>query len=161
MVACPFEIPAYEFDRALMPRVRKCEFCTDPAAGKGADPACAAACPTEALVFGHRTDLLAMAHDRIRQRPDRYIDHVYGETEVGGTAWLYLTGRPPAELSLLDLPEKAPALRTEAIQHGIFKYGLLPTLFYGALAGIMWYSSRAEATEADASDDPRGAGDGE
>ncbi len=161
MIACPFEIPAYEYDKALTPRVRKCEFCSNTAGGTGADPACAAACPTEALVFGRRVDLLAMAHHRIGQRPDRYVDHVYGETELGGTSWLYLTGRPPREIRLLDLPERAPALRTEAIQHGIFKYGLLPTVFYGALAGIMWHSSRAEAAEADAPDDPQPPGDGE
>jgi Fe-S-cluster-containing dehydrogenase component len=145
-VACPFEVPAYEFDVALKPRVRKCEFCTDRAKGTGANPACAASCPTEALVFGARTALLAMARERLRKRPDRYVNHIYGEKEVGGTSWLYLTGRPTAELGLLKLPERAPALRTEAIQHGIFKYGVLPIAFYGALAGLMWFNNRKEAS---------------
>jgi ferredoxin len=142
MVACPFEIPAYEYDTPLTPRVRKCQFCADRAKGTGANPACAAACPTETLVFGKRADLLAIAHKRLEARPDRYIQHVYGENEVGGTGWLYLTGRPVNEVGLLNLPERAPALRTEAIQHGIFKYGILPVAFYGMLAGIMWYNRR-------------------
>lgn len=144
MVACPFEVPAYEFDTALAPRVRKCEFCVGTSAAGGADPACAAACPTEALLFGKRADLLAIAHQRLEERPDRYVPHVYGEHEVGGTSWLYLTGRPVDEVGLLDLPDRAPALRTEAIQHGIFKYGILPVAFYGLLAGIMWYNHRRE-----------------
>jgi len=141
-VACPFEIPAYEFHEPLLPRVRKCEFCANRAKGTGADPACAASCPTEALVFGRRADLVAMAKDRLKRRPDRYVNHIYGETEVGGTSWLYLTGRPVQEVGLLNLPETPPPQLTEAIQHGIFKYGIIPVAFYGLLAGIMWYEHR-------------------
>ncbi len=147
MVACPFEVPAYQYHTPLAPKVRKCEFCTGTSEVGGADPACAAACPTEALVFGKRADLLAIAHQRLEDRPDRYVQHVYGEHEVGGTGWLYLTGRPVQELGLLQLPVRAPALRTEAIQHGIFKFGILPVAVYGALAGIMWFNHRHEKDE--------------
>jgi hypothetical protein len=137
-VACPFEVPAYEFDEPLTPRVRKCEFCVDRASGGGANPACAASCPTETLVFGRRADVLAMAKDRLKRRPDRYVNHVYGEAEVGGTSWLYLTGRAVTEIGLLELPDTPPPQRTEAIQHGIFRYGVIPIAFYGLLAGLMW-----------------------
>ena len=141
-VACPFEIPAYEFYEPLKPRVRKCEFCADRLKGTGANPACAASCPTEALVFGRRADLVAMAKERLKRRPDRYVNHVYGETEVGGTSWLYLTGRPVQQVGLLVLPDAPPPRRTEAIQHGIFKYGIIPVAVYGLLAGTMWYNHR-------------------
>ncbi|HWU41277.1 MAG TPA: hypothetical protein VN203_26790, partial [Candidatus Acidoferrum sp.] len=57
---------------------------------------------------------------------------------VGGTSWLYLTGRPVQEVGLLALPSVPPSQRTEAIQHGIFKYGIIPMGSYGLLAGIMW-----------------------
>jgi formate dehydrogenase iron-sulfur subunit len=146
-VACPFEVPAYEFNEPLKPKVRKCEFCTDRAAGTGANPSCAASCPTEALVFGKRAELLAMAKDRLKRRPDRYINHVYGDKEVGGTSWLYLTGRPVQEIGLLNLPVTAPPQRTEAIQHGIFRFGILPIAFYGLLAGIMWRNNRKSAED--------------
>jgi len=153
-VACPFEIPAFEFHEPLLPRVRKCEFCADRAKGTTADPACAASCPTEALVFGRRADLVAMAKERVTRRPDRYINHIYGEGEVGGTSWLYLTGRPVREVGLLDLPETPPPQLTEAIQHGIFKYGIIPVAFYGLLAGIMWFNHRKHP------DDGQNAGHG-
>jgi formate dehydrogenase iron-sulfur subunit len=146
-VACPFEIPAYEFHVPLTPRVRKCEFCADRAKGTGADPACAASCPTEALVFGRRADLVAMAKDRLRRRPDRYVNRIYGETEVGGTSWLYLTGRPVHEVGLLVLPDTPPPKLTEAIQHGIFEYGVIPVAFYGLLAGIMWRNHRKHSDD--------------
>ncbi len=151
-ISCPFEIPAYEFHAALAPRVRKCEFCSDPARGKGADPACAAACPTEALVFGRRADLVAMAQERMKRRPDRYLNHIYGEKEVGGTSWLYLVGRPFDEIGLLALPETAPPRRTEAIQHGIFNYAIIPVAFYGLLSGLTWYYRRKYPDEAPAPD---------
>ena len=142
MVACPFQIPAYEYSDPVTPRVRKCEFCVDRAMGTGADPACAEACPVEAIVFGKRKDLLALAKRRIRSRPARYLPHIYGEHEVGGTSWLYMTGRPIAEIGLLELPEEAPPRVTEAIQHGIFNFGAVPVAAYAALAGVMWFRNR-------------------
>jgi Fe-S-cluster-containing dehydrogenase component len=142
MVACPFQMPSYEYEAALAPRVRKCQFCANQAEGQGAHPACAAACPTEALLFGKRDDLLELARSRIEARPDRYITHIYGEHEVGGTSWLYLAGRPHVELDLPELPELAPPRRTEAIQHGIFKYGAAPLAVYAGLGGLMWLHHR-------------------
>ncbi len=147
MVACPFQIPAYEYSKALTPRVRKCEFCTDRELGTGANPACAAACPTEALVFGKRAQLLELARTRISVEPGRYLQRIYGEHEVGGTAWLYLVGRDWRELDLLELPHSAPARLTEAIQHTIFKYGAIPFVIYGALGALMLRERRKAERE--------------
>ena len=55
---------------------------------------------------------------------------------------MYLVGRPVTEVGLVRLPETPPPQRTEAIQHGIFRYGLLPTAVYAALAGLMWVNHR-------------------
>lgn len=143
MLACPFEIPAYEYNEALKPRITKCEFCADPAKKTGANPACAAACPTEALLFGNRPRLLEIARRRVERRPDRYVSHIYGEQEVGGTAWLYLTGRPYTELDLLSLQTAAPPALTESIQHSVYKFGAIPLALYGALAGVMWFIRRS------------------
>lgn len=163
MVACPFQVPAYEYADALTPRVRKCELCTDQQAGLGANPACAAACPTEAIVFGRRSDLLALARERIRRQPYRYVDHVYGETEVGGTGWLYLTGREHTELDLLELPDEAPPRLTEAIQHGIFRYAAIPIAVWGGLGALMWVNQRralqGDAATGNAADGPIGRED--
>lgn len=144
MVACPFDVPAYEYADPLTPRVRKCVFCADYKKNSGADPACAATCPTETLVFGKRQELLELARDRIKRRPDRYINHIYGEAEIGGTSWLYLVGRPPQQIDLRKMPDKSPATTTEAIQHGIFKYGILPVAAYGLLGLLMWHNHRKD-----------------
>jgi formate dehydrogenase iron-sulfur subunit len=92
MVACPFSIPAFRYASAWQPRIMKCVFCYDTRLKKRLPPACVEACPQEALTFGRRTDLLTIARQRVRRHPQRYIDHIYGEHEVGGTAWLYLSG---------------------------------------------------------------------
>jgi formate dehydrogenase iron-sulfur subunit len=96
LLACPFGVPKYEWDNALMPRVAKCDFCTDRQAA-GRPPACVAACPTGTLKFGKRGELLQEAKARLDSQPDRYAA-VYGDSIVGGTSWLYLTDTAPEEL---------------------------------------------------------------
>jgi len=88
LLACPYGIPRYEWDDAA-PLVRKCTLCY-PRIIEGKEPACVEACPEDALQFGERDELLAEAHRRIAENPGQYVDHVFGETEVGGTSVLYL-----------------------------------------------------------------------
>lgn len=145
MVACPFQIPAYEYHKAATPRVSKCTYCFDKLTSHGEQPACASACPREAILFGKRRELLKVAHEGIRHRPDRYVDHVYGEHEAGGTAWLYLAGRDLAELDLLDLPGRSVVTLSETIQHGVFKQFIPPVLLYTALAGTACITHRRDA----------------
>ncbi|MCC6676922.1 MAG: 4Fe-4S dicluster domain-containing protein [Phycisphaerales bacterium] len=138
MVACPFERLSYEYDRRFTPRVRKCEMCRHLTA-KGEVPACVGICPVEALQYGRREDLLRIAHERIARHPDTYTDRVYGETEGGGTSWLYLSARPFETLATLGfpaLPDRSPAERTESIQHGIFKWGAAPMVLGALLATL-------------------------
>jgi formate dehydrogenase iron-sulfur subunit len=142
MIACPFQIPAYEYDNPLTPRVRKCTYCTGPKGSERPRPACAGACPTESIVFGKRDRLLKLARAKQKSRPDRYRPKIYGEKEVGGTSWMYLVGRPAREIDLLKLSSKAPPRLTEAIQHTIFRYGAIPLALYSTLAGVMWFNNR-------------------
>ncbi len=94
MIACPFYIPTFKFSHAFTPRIMKCIFCYDTRLKDGKAPACVEACPQEALTFGKRTEVLEMGKQRIRMTPGKYVDHVYGEHEVGGTAWMYLSSVP-------------------------------------------------------------------
>ena len=86
MLACPFSVPQYEWDR-VRPFISKCELCRDRPDG----PACVAACPHEAVITGERDDLLRIARTRIANDPDRYLDHVWGEHEAGGTGVLFVS----------------------------------------------------------------------
>jgi len=107
MVACPFDIPAYEYYEPLTPRITKCTFCFDRISKEGQVPACVQICPAETLRFGKRNELINLAHERIRNNRRKYIDHVYGEHEVGGTSWLYLSSMPFEDIGLrTDIGEK-------------------------------------------------------
>jgi Fe-S-cluster-containing dehydrogenase component len=97
MVACPFNIPAYDYHNASAPAVRKCTLCFD-RISQGGVPACAEACPMETITFGKRSDLIRLAHEKTRRNPGRYVDHVYGEFEVGGTSWMYISPVPFEQL---------------------------------------------------------------
>lgn len=142
MVACPFQIPAYEYHNELDPEVRKCTFCHERVTKENKRPACVEICPNEALTFGTRKELLELAHSQIMKFPDRYAGHVYGETEIGGTSWMYLTA---ANLEKTELPEldnnPIPEI-TESIQHGVFKNFVPPLALYGLL-GLAMFSFRS------------------
>ncbi|HEY9205352.1 MAG TPA: 4Fe-4S dicluster domain-containing protein [Candidatus Methanoperedens sp.] len=93
ITACPFYVPGYEYSSAFEPKVQKCFMCYH-RQKEGLIPACAEACPVEAITFGKKKDLIKIAKLRIWNEPDKYIDHVYGEEEAGGTGWLYISGVP-------------------------------------------------------------------
>lgn len=95
-LACPFNVPRFEWDKVLT-KITKCTLCADRVA-EGREPACAKACPTDAIEFGERDALLAAAHQRIRENPRSYLHHVYGEHEVGGTCVFHITDVPAEQL---------------------------------------------------------------
>ncbi len=144
MIACPFEIPAYEYDSAFNPRVRKCTMC-HPRVVKGLLPGCVEACPTEALTYGRREDLLRIGRERIRKFPERYVDHIYGEKEMGGTSWLHLSAIPFKDIGMReDLgTTPAPKLTSGALSVVPMVAGLWPVL----LGGVYAINKRREKIE--------------
>ena len=135
-MACPFNAPKFEWDSAT-PQIVKCELCRDRLA-VGQEPACTEVCPREAVVFGGRQELLDEARRRIEGEPDRYLDHIYGEHEAGGTQVLVLSAVPFAMLSLPELGNEPQAMLAETIQQGIYKGFLAPMVVYAILAGSVW-----------------------
>ncbi|MBI1388136.1 MAG: Ni/Fe-hydrogenase cytochrome b subunit [bacterium] len=136
MVACPFQIPAYQYNEPLAPKVQKCNLCYDRIKDGGV-PACVEVCPPQCLTFGKKKDLLTLAHGKIGAEPDQYVNKVYGEHEAGGTSWLYVSNKPFEELHLPTVAAVAPSLRTEKMQHGIFRWFVPPAALFGVLGLIM------------------------
>lgn len=133
MMACPFGIPRYEWDTPA-PLVRKCTLCYE-RLQEGKLPACVENCPEKVMVFGERSELLALAHQRLEQEPGRYLPVVYGEKEAGGTSVLYISHTPldflgyhqaPGEQALPELSwnwlGKVPGvtLATAGLMTGLF-----------------------------------------
>lgn len=92
MPSCPFEIPKFEYQSSV-PKIQKCNLCWE-RLRHGEKPACVEACPEQALFFATRRELIEEANKRIYQKPGDYIHHIYGEHEVGGTGYLYLSKVP-------------------------------------------------------------------
>ncbi len=138
MMACPYGIPRYEWDKAV-PYVQKCTLCA-PRLAKGLQPACTEACPTKATIFGDRDALIKEARKRISEQPDLYRNKIWGETEVGGTRVMYISdmdlsflhyGRPVGDTPRPELT--APAMKA------------VPYAFAGmgaAMAGLCWIIDR-------------------
>lgn len=119
---CPFGVPTIDYWDLPTPYMRKCSFCIERQEAKASGhringktlparesadyekslhmPACAKACPSGAIQFGPRQKLIAEARRRIAAEPDRYVDHIYGLSEAGGTGWLYLASVPFEQLGL-------------------------------------------------------------
>ncbi|HMK50653.1 MAG TPA: 4Fe-4S dicluster domain-containing protein [Thermodesulfovibrionales bacterium] len=92
MVSCPFDVPKFEYGKAV-PNIQKCNLCWERFT-QGVLPGCVEACPTQALIAGTRRDILDEAKRRIAANPGRYVEHIYGEYEAGGTSHLYLSAVP-------------------------------------------------------------------
>lgn len=154
MVACPFQVPAYEYHNALTPQVRKCTFCFETRLSQGEVPACVQSCPMQVMTFGKRTELLRLAREKLREYPERYVPHVYGENELGGTAWMYLSGMPFETLGLPKFGYYPAPGYTEPLQHALFKWFLPPLALYGTLGGVMWLlESRRQRAEAESDEE--------
>ena len=131
MVSCPFDMPKAEYESAN-PQIRKCDLCRDRLQA-GEKPACVASCPTDALTFGTKRELMEIARVRIYNHPDRYVHEIYGEHVVGGTGWLYLSAAPFEQLGFrTDLGNEPYPEYTRDFLYAVpaVLFGV-PTLLYG------------------------------
>ncbi|NOZ87342.1 MAG: 4Fe-4S dicluster domain-containing protein [Deltaproteobacteria bacterium] len=139
--ACPYYAISYEFSDPFTPKVARCTMCY-PRIKKGLKPACSEACPTGAIQYGKRKDLLELARDRIRKNPGKYVHHIFGENEYGGTSWLTIAGLPPEDLDLPKDPmyEPLPNLTTGFLSLAPIAAATIP----GLLAGFYAFTKRKE-----------------
>ncbi len=132
MVACPFDVPKYQWDKSL-PLVKKCDMCYERIT-QGQPTACAEACPAEATVFGTREELIQLARQRIQNEPDKYKPYIYGVTEAGGTSVLFISHIDFEEIGFKiknyqqDFPQYTWQVMREipnvVVFGGVFLYGL-------------------------------------
>ncbi|WP_409310980.1 hydrogenase 2 operon protein HybA [Pectobacterium sp. B1J-3] len=172
MVACPFNIPKYDYENPFG-KLHKCELCNQPGLerlDKGGLPGCVDVCPTGAVIFGTREELLSEAKHRLslqageeyhypRQtlaKKDTYLhtipkydQHVYGEKEAGGTQVLVLAGVPYQNLDLPELAELSTGARSEHIQHTLYKGMVLPLAVLAGLSVLVHRNTRADRLDHD------------
>jgi formate dehydrogenase iron-sulfur subunit len=157
MLACPWGVPTAEWD-SLAPKIQKCTHCADratqpiPLTRNGQTltpdesskfqkdivvPACVKACPADCLIYGEREELLKEGRRRIANRPGKYVDHIYGEKEAGGTSVLYLSAVPFDKLGFPDVGTKSypgfSKIALQAVPFAVMAVGGLLGAFCGFL----------------------------
>jgi Fe-S-cluster-containing dehydrogenase component len=175
VVACPFGIPKYQYDSPTG-RIGKCELCRH-RTKDGHYSACAEVCPTGATLYGRTSDLLLEAKRRIALAPGsqtryprgklggvdqsyeaavgKYLKHVYGETEYGGTQVLKLSAVTFEKVGMPDLKPNSSAALSEGIQHSLYGGGMVMPI---AVLGILGYIAKKNVHEEDDSSGPSAGG---
>ncbi len=99
---CPFLVAQYDKNMGV---ARKCTFCYDRVTN-GMQPACAATCPTNAIVFGARDEMVRMAQNRVQELKANGVAgaRIYGLSEMDGMAMLYVLADRPSAYGLPDDP---------------------------------------------------------
>lgn len=133
MYACPFGVPTFEWNKQFS-LISKCDSCAT-RIDQGKVPACVEACPANALTFGKREELLTVANQRIYGGKGNYVEHIYGEREMGGTSMMYLAAVPFERLGFPTLPEEAAAEINAMIMHSTPTIAVAMAM---ALSGVYW-----------------------
>ncbi len=97
---CPFNIPRYSLKDN---KAYKCTLCSDRVA-VGLEPACIKTCPTQALSFGSKEDMLNLASERVTELHERGYDKAitYDPQGVKGTHVVYVM--PHGDPDLYRMP---------------------------------------------------------
>ncbi len=112
IVGCPFNIPRLSKEDH---KVYKCTLCSDRVAA-GQAPACIKVCPTGALHFGSKQQMVEYAATRITDLKERGFAEagLYDPSGVGGTHVMYVlhhADRPVLYAKLPDAPAISPMVK--------------------------------------------------
>src|SRR5256885_1319846 len=132
VTGCPFDVPKISPSTG---KVYKCTLCSD-RVGAGLEPACAKACPTNAISFGTREKMLAQATSRAEQlkADGNAAATVYNPEGVGGTHVVYVLPHGD-EPDLYGLP-KNPRVTFVRLWKGPMKW-LGNLVFAGGIVGVL------------------------
>ena len=135
VTGCPFDIP--RFDPGTR-KVSKCNMCIDRVEA-GLEPACVKTCPTNAIAWGTKHDMLALAGQKVETLKARGYAQaaVYDPPGVGGTHMMYVVphGDRLGDYSLPSDPTASPAPLTglsflKRIGAWLFGFGMVGTLVH-------------------------------
>ncbi len=150
---CPFNIPRFS---GKDQKAYKCTLCSDRVA-VGLEPACIKTCPTQALSFGSKEDMLDLAGERVAELKERGFEKasIYDPAGVKGTHVMYVL--PHGDPALYRLPVNPEVSPLVALWRSGFAKTLgVVTMAAVVVAGIFHYM-KVGPIEVDEHDEGRGA----
>ena len=138
--ACPFGVVSFDEGAGV---ANKCTLCSDRTEVLGREPACVAACPTDALVWGSREEMIVLADrkaSRISAQGSRAS--VYGKNELGGLNVMFVLQDSP---EVYGLPEN-PRLPQEQVPAG-YAFTAAGSLLLGLAAVVAFRNRRVGAED--------------
>jgi formate dehydrogenase iron-sulfur subunit len=140
VAGCPFNIPRIS---KRDNKAYKCTLCSDRVA-VGLEPACVKTCPTGAIMFGAKDDMIARAEKRTADLKERGFQNagLYNPQGVGGTHVMYVLQHADQPELYSGLPKDPTISPTVSLWKGIAKPLLSIALGLAALGGIFHYLTR-------------------
>ena len=155
---CPFDIPRIS---AADNKAYKCTLCSDRVA-VGQAPACAKACPTQAISFGTKDDMIQWADARIADLKERGYKNagLYNPAGVGGTHVMYVLKHADRPEIYANLPNNPKISALVEAWKGWPKPFALAGIAIAALVGFMHYVAQGpnEVSEDDEAQGKRALG---
>ncbi|TCT02698.1 formate dehydrogenase subunit beta [Aquabacter spiritensis] len=132
---CPFNIPRIS---KVDNKAYKCTLCSDRIA-VGQWPACAKACPTQAIVFGTKDEMKNWADGRIKDLKSRGYQNagLYDPPGVGGTHVMYVLQHANTPQIYAGLPKDPTISPVVEIWKGVTKYVGFAVIGIAAAAGVL------------------------
>ncbi|TFL14525.1 formate dehydrogenase subunit beta [Pusillimonas caeni] len=154
ITGCPFDIPRIS---KKDDKVYKCTLCSDRVA-VGQEPACVKTCPTGAIVFGTKEDMIKHADDRVVDLKSRGFDNagLYDPAGVGGTHVMYVLHHADKPGLYNELPKDPAISPMVSLWKGMAKPLGVAAMALTALAGFFHYI-RVGPNEVDEEDERRAA----
>jgi formate dehydrogenase iron-sulfur subunit len=139
---CPFNVPRLN---AKDSKAYKCTLCSD-RVGVGLEPACVKTCPTGAIGFGTKDDMVAYGEKRASELKERGFANagLYNPAGVGGTHVMYVL-KHADEPALVGLPAEASISPVVSLWKGIAKPLAVALAMAVSFASLRIASSRAPA----------------
>lgn len=152
VAGCPFDVPRIHKTANV---ATKCTLCSDRVA-VGQGPACAKACPTQAITFGTKEDMTTLAAERVEDLKERGYENagLYDPQGVGGTHVMYVlqhNDKPSLYSGLPDNPQISPIVdfwKGSAKKVGLVAAGI-------ATVGVALHGIFARANKVSEQDDER------
>ena len=150
VAGCPFDIPRISKKDN---KAYKCTLCSD-RVFNGLEPACVKSCPTSAIMFGNKDDMLDYGAMRVGHLKGRGYENagIYDPPGVGGTHVVYVLQHADKPEIYSGLPADPHIAPTVELWKGLTKPIMSVALGISVLAGFFHYVTQGPKEEPE--DDP-------